>query len=341
MTITAKVIADSISPQGIRLTTMQLRYPKCFHGEAKTHRQLRIADRAYELLEEVGFMDDPNLSRNASSSRAIPVRRLIQDVLDDPYIPSYWGKNKPGMQADEECDEPVLALDCVTDTFGDDGNFEIMGNGQLWSAGRVEAWLVARNHAINAAWHFAEAGYHKQIVNRLIEPWCHINVVVTATEWSNFFALRDHADAQPEIRILAQSMKDAMASSTPTLLQSGEWHTPYVGPLKEDISMRVYDLDGDALKKAWEQAIKVSVARCARVSYLTQDGRTPTIDEDLALYDKLVGNQPIHASPAEHQATPDELCTVGVFSGEWKEKEKQGNLRGWIQYRKTLPGECQ
>lgn len=310
-TITAKIIADSISPDNIRLTTMQLRYPKCIHGEAKTHRQIRIADRAYELLQEVGFMDDPNLSRNASSSRAIPVKRLIQDVLDDPYVPVHWGKNQKGMQADEEHD----AMVCM--------------NGLIGFEPREEAWLRALNHAVEAAKAFDKAGYHKQIVNRLLEPWAHINVVVTATEWSNFFALRDHEDAMPEIRMLAQAMKKAMAESTPFRLELGGWHVPYVG----------YHEFGQIGNLG--TSIKVSVARCARVSYLTQEGKTPTIEEDLKLYDRLINSVPLHASPAEHQATPDELCTVGVFSGEWNQKELNGNLNGWIQYRKTLPGECQ
>jgi hypothetical protein len=286
MTITAKTIADSISPEGIRLSTLQLRYPKFIHGEFMTHRVF---------------------SRNASSSRAIPVDRLIKDVMEDPAMPIHWGKNQKGMQAEQECDTPVQ--------YGIIPRSNHIGT---WNEAAYitneEAWLKARDNAVGMARAFTQAGYHKQIVNRLLEPFCHINVVVTATEFSNFFALRDHPDAQPEIRELAQRMKEAMAASTPKLLQPGEWHLPYV--------------DDDSLTA--DVAIRLSVARCARVSYLTQDGRKPEIAEDLALYDRLIAGVPLHASPAEHQGTPD-----------WSKPYYHGNFKSWIQYRKTLSGECQ
>jgi thymidylate synthase ThyX len=286
-TITAKIVADSVSPEGIRLTTLQLRYPKIIHGEFMTHRVF---------------------SRNASSSRAIPVERLIQDVIDDPYVPIHWGANQRGMKAEKENDVPVNALS--------------IDNGQYYFVSSVEAWLGARDAAVDYAQSFAGAGYHKQIVNRLLEPFCHINVVVTATEWSNFFALRCHEDAQPEMRALAETMRDEMGQSTPQHAPVGCWHNPYV------LSDETASLPGDILRK-------LSVARCARVSYLTQDGKTPNVEDDLKLYDRLVGSAPLHASPAEHQATPDERWPAG----QWKRNDWHSNFRGWIQYRKTLPNE--
>lgn len=327
-TITAKVVEHSISPERIELTTLLLRYPKCIHGEAKTHRQVRIGDRAYELLEEVGFMDDPNLSRNASSSRAIPVERLIKDVMDDPYIPIHWGKNQKGMQALEECDALIKLSEFVPDSY--------------WGEATTneKTWLFARDFMIEIARAFHQAGYHKQIINRLLEPWAHINVVVTATEWSNFFALRDHADAMPEIQALARAMKVAMAASTPQILKPGEWHTPFTNVFKEG--------SGIPSPQTWETAIKLSVARCARTSYLTQEGKTPKLEEDLALYDRLVGGDPLHASPCEHQATPDIPYEASMLINNqsvrkrngWNKEHLHGNLKGWVQYRKTLPGEC-
>lgn len=274
--ITAKIIADSVSNQGVRITTMQLRYPKFIHGEFMTHRMF---------------------SRNASSSRAIPVERLIKDVMDDPAMPIHWGKNQKGMQAREECNEIVEF--------------------QHFKHTREEAWLRARDLAIAAARSFHAAGYHKQIVNRIIEPWCHINVVVTATEWSNFFHLRCHPDAQPEMRMLAEAMREAMDNSTPI---NDNRHLPYIA---EDERHVVFhrDIFRDILTR-------LSVARCARVSYLTQEGKKPAIAEDLALYDRLMGAQPLHASPAEHQAESTHPDT-------WS-----GNFRGWVQFRKTLDGEC-
>lgn len=293
MTITAKVIADSISEHSPRLNTLQLRYPKFIHGEFLTHRLF---------------------SRNSSSSRAIPVERLVKDVMEDPVIPSHWGANQRGMQADKECSELVHI-----------GGMWFNMDGKLLADDTTNerAWLLARDNAVKIALSFANAGYHKQIVNRIIEPWCHINTVVTATEWSNFFALRRHPDAQPEMRALADAIFFAMSESRPRELNVDEWHTPY--------------MDAASWKGSTE-AIKLSVARCARVSYLTQEGKIPLADEDLKLYDRLMGQAPLHASPAEHQAKPDR---PGPHKEEWQNPHLHGNIRGWCQWRKYLPGECQ
>lgn len=286
MTITASMICDSVSPQGIRLCTMELCYPKFIHGELMTHRVF---------------------SRNASSSRAIPVERLIQQVMDDPVMPMYWGKNRPGMQATEEmnADEKKTAQ---------------------------EIWLLARDEAVAQARCLVALGAHKQIVNRLIEPWCHIRVVVTSTEWANFFALRCHPDAQPEMRYLAEEIQTARNRSTPKLLYPGQWHLPYVSE---------YDMS-QLISSGWKSdqlhvgMIKLSVARCARVSYRTHDGNHPEIDKDLELHKFLVGQVPLHASPAEHQATPDRLVSEAIG---WEYPEEHGNFHGWCQYRKMLPNE--
>jgi len=304
MTISAIVIADSISSQGIRLTTFQLRYPRFIHAELMTHR---------------------TFSRNASSSRAIPVQKMIEDLRRDPAMPIYWGSNKPGMQAGEEL--TGLNLDSAK-TF----------------------WLQAMNDAIEHADLMIGAGLHKQIANRILEPWAHINVVVTATDYENFFALRRHADAQPEIKALADAMWDAREANTPNLLQPGEWHLPYVG--KNDLFvigdyLRNFRKVAITEERVAEIAKKVSTARCGRVSYLTHDGRETTLKEDLDLYDRLVGSMPLHASPAEHQATPDQYNERDVMMArhggweptQWEQPHLHGNLRGWIQNRKLLPGE--
>lgn len=297
MTIQAKIIADSISPNNIRLITMQLRYPKFIHSEFMTHRVL---------------------SRNASSSRAIPTTRLIQDVIDDPAMPVFWGKNRPGMQASEEL-LPGDARDAK------------------------QQWLLACDDAISRARKLYDLGAHKQIVNRVIEPYTHINVVVTSTNWANFYALRRHKDAQPEMKALADAMWEAQQASEPKELFPGEWHLPYVeqneltafGPVQTR-------LRGESGLGIWkheelsEIAIRLSVARCARVSYLTHEGKPPNIEEDLKLYDRLMGSEPLHASPAEHQATPDTKCLTGV----WENLYEHGNFTGWRQFRKMLSNEC-
>lgn len=305
MTISVKVIADSINEQGNRLTTLQLRYPRFIHAELMTHRKF---------------------SRNASSSRAIPVKRIIADIMEDPAIPMHWGKNIPGMQAHEELDDKVTIPLGLTDTT---------------EVPKEQAWLIARDRVIKIAEGFDHAGYHKQIVNRLLEPWSHINVLVTATEFENFFHLRSHEDAQPEIRMLSDEMKYQMKQSKPILLSPGEWHLPYI---KEQDWITAYDFlkkgritRDEPMKEEVERLLlKVSVARCARVSYLLHSGRETTVEEDLILCTKLLGSAPLHASPAEHQATPDGVVaqTHGLIA--WANAALHGNFTGWNQYRKTL-----
>jgi hypothetical protein len=252
LTITATVIADSIADGCPRLTTLQLRYPRFIHSEFMTHRAF---------------------SRNASSSRAIPVDRLIQDVLDDTAMPIYWGANKPGMQAGDELE-----------------------------SGHVE-WILARDDAIHRARRMARMGYHKQIVNRILEPYAHINVLCTATAdaYSHFFALRDHPDAQPEIAALARAMRDVMDGSTADHLSENEWHIPYI------TANDCFDIErefNDGRTTSSQMAMAISSARCASVSYKTVDGKIMTVDKALAIYDKLAGSDPIHASPFEHIARP-------------------------------------
>jgi hypothetical protein len=309
MTITAKIIADSISTTGVRLTTLQLRYPRFIHAEELTHRVLSSTTEGvlYEIIHD-GLMYDENLSRNAGSSRATPVQKLIQDIIDDTAMPMHWGKNQPGMQAREEHAALINIHDREGDVLAEDLTAK-------------QAWIFARDQAIAVAQSFDEAGYHKQIVNRLLEPYAHINVIVTATEWDNFFTLRDHPDAQPEIQVLAQQIKAAMADSKPNKLWEGQWHLPYVADNDEEVWNYAMENDLGLV----DVARKVSVARCARVSYLGFDGKKTKVAADVSLHDKLVVAEPLHASPAEHQATP----TPG---------ENGRNFRGWTQYRQVLEG---
>lgn len=322
MTISAKIIKDSVSPTGQRITTMELKYPRFIHAEAKTHRVMSIGGEEYTLTQDAGFMSDPNLSRNASSSRAIPVEKMIQSVIDDPAMPIYWGKNQPGMQAKVELE-------------GEE------------KRAAMRAWLDGMNQAVQCAQRMLALGVHKQIANRVIEPWSHITVVVTATEWNNFLHLRDHEDAQPEIAELARCVRVELELSDPVSLKPGEWHLPYINltdwALADEFCRKgriTRDMPSHA--ELCEVLRKLSTARCARVSYLTHDGKEPDIKADLALYDRLVGSSPLHASPTEHQATPDsqlESFEAGNYYIEWVNPTKHGNLSGWIQHRKLLPGE--
>lgn len=354
-TITAEIIADSINEYGNRLTTFKLRYPRWIHAEGRTHRQLRIGEDEFDVSDLFNWeartpalMEDPSLSRNASSSRAVPVEKLIQDILDDLATPLFWGGNQRGMQAGEECNESVYLLspdiddynaeidhgtswdysfyDKVTDLEkvvdeDDENAFQL----HAYELSREDAWREAAYRMIDVARAFVRAGYHKQIINRLLEPFSHINVVVSATEWTNFYGLRRHEAAEPHIHLLADRMFAAQAASTPKLLGQGEWHLPWVS----NEELLYFGLEG---------AKKLSVARNASVSYETVDGKPMTPERALALHDKLVASQPIHASPAEHLGTPD--LKSGALKNEWLKESMHGNFVGFIQYRKTLADEC-
>jgi hypothetical protein len=310
--ITAKsILASQHADAPHRVDTLLLRYPRWIHAEGRTHRVLRIGEDMEVEIRTPSLMEDPNLSRNASSSRAIPVSRLIQDVLDDPAIPLFWGKNQKGMQATEE--------------------FSLAEQATL-----VREWLADRDAAIARARYYADFGCHKQIVNRLLEPFSHITVVVTATEWSNFFALRDHADAEPHIAMLARAMKTAMAEAHVQTLKPGQWHLPFVsvGATRREINMRDGTMEAD-----W---VKLSVSRCASTSYRTVDGFDMTLDRAVDLHEKLVAMVPLHASPCEHQCYADQWYDhLNDGAGGWAEDWGHGNLKGFVQYRKTLPGERQ
>lgn len=252
--ITAQVVLDSVH-KGNRLTTFDLYYPRMIHAELMTHRVF---------------------SRNASSSRAIPVRRLIAQVEHAPYIPKTWGKNKAGMQAGEELGE------------GERASCEA-----IWRRGLV--------HALDTARRLSEAGVHKQHVNRVLEPYSYIHVLVTSNQFHNWFNLRCHEDAQPEIQTLASRMALAYLDSKPRELAQGEWHTPFVGDLNP-------------------HKLPISAARCARVSYANHDGSNPDVDKDIALAQRLLESG--HMSPFEHQARP---LPPGYM--------QKGNLLGWQQFR--------
>lgn len=259
--ITAKVVAASISYYDKPIYTLELQYPRFVHSEFMTHRVF---------------------SRNAASSRAIPVAKMIEQVRRDPAMPVHWGKNQPGMQAHEELVDTMEAR---------------------------QQWQMAARQAADRAEAMAAIGLHKQICNRVLEPFQLMKTIVTSTEWDNFFNLRAHLDAQPEIQTLAVAMRQAIDACTPARLLEGEWHLPYV------LELEVERYKTDLL-------LMLSTARCARVSYLTHDGQTPDIDKDIDLYQKLMVSEPRHASPAEHQAKPAREANA-----------KSGNFIGWIQHR--------
>lgn len=268
-----------------------------FHAEvladsiAPCGKRLTTFEITYPRMVHSELMTHRQLSRNSASSRAIPTKKMLAAVIRNPAMPVRWGRNQSGMQAHH-------------DLTGTDRKIAI------------RLWLTARWFAVCFAWLMHKLGVHKQIVNRLLEPWMWITVIVSATEWMNFFALRDHPDAQPEIARIAHLMREAYNASQPDVLNAGEWHTPMVDA-DEASWLRERNLDPRA----------VSVGRCARVSYLTHHGtRDPY--EDVKLHNKLKSSNPGHWSPFEHVA---QALSTPIHSG---------NYVGFAQYRKEFPNEC-
>lgn len=302
----AKVIADSISPDGIRLTTLQLRYPRMVHADFMTHRVF---------------------SRNGRSSRAVPFSTLVKE---DPYVP-HFKKNQPGMVASEELSDEQFAL-------------------------AEEIWLTAADVCKTAAKGLHDLGVHKQWVNRMLEWFGYIDVLVTSTDWANFFELRLDGGAQPEIIQLADCMQAAIDGSTPHEVKPGEWHLPYI--TFDDFGIAGAHLD--ETNPGWDRNIshdqeaeailevlkKISVARCARLTIKPFDG-DGSFEKELKRYELLMESRPVHASPAEHIATPDireiyyhDSGVGGVEYeevGDWKHSVEHGNFYGWRQFRKMIP----
>lgn len=231
-------------------------------------------------------------SRNTGSTRAIPTKRSIQNIKDAPFIPFYFGENKKGMQS-KTLMSPTKAFLAK----------------QVWNTHRIfTLWCTAA---------LAKLGLHKQWTGRLSEPHSYVRQVITATSFDNFFGLRIDKDAQPEIIVAAYLMRQQLSLSKPKSLspaystQSHGWHLPYI---TESERQR---FKNDPLFLA-----KLSAARCARTSYLTQEGAEPNIEKELATFKKLVNSDPIHASPLEHQAYA--LNSINDTSR---------NFKGFKQYR--------
>lgn len=251
-------------------------------------------------------------SRNSASSRAIPVKKMLEMVRTNPYIPTHWGKNEKGMSASEEVDEQ--------------GKFMA-----------ISTWLRARDHAAAMAEHLAvDLDIHKQTANRLLEPFMWHTCIVTATEWSNYFHLRDNAQAHPEIQKIAHMMRSLHETTKPDPVPYGAWHLPLV-PLTERFDLNNGQVD-------WS---KVSVGRCARVSYLTHDGKRDP-QADVELHDRLLKSG--HMSPFEHVARPmvpedwsrppTRMNIVAPITVLSVKDALCGNFRSWVQYRKTILGEA-
>lgn len=279
MAYQARVQLDSVNASGDRLTTLVVTMPRFLLAEFNTHRAF---------------------SRNSASSRAVPLARTIKQVMEDPAVPVFWGKNQAGMQAHEELTESERQ-------------------------NALDVWLRARDAAVEYARRLSTLNVHKQLANRILEPWMWTTVLVSSTHWNNFMTLRQDRGikmlpnstprelvtppfpAQPELQVAGVMMREAMNRSEPLFIETGQWHLPFA-----DIGY------------SNEEGVRVSSGRCARVSYLTHDGKRDP-DEDIRLHDDLVANR--HWSPLEHPAQ------AAAYLG------RVGNFTGWVQYRKKFPNE--
>lgn len=267
-------------------------------------------------------------SRNASSSRAIPHASLT--VRDETLFVPQFRKNQGGMQpGDYLSPEEQIEAEAIWRDMAD------------YCLKRTRE--MAAKDGLNV---------HKQWVNRPLEWFGYIDVLITSTDWSNFDGLRIHGDAQDEIRVLAEMMLEAREAATPKLLKHGEWHLPYItqqdvydadniarqrllpGEVVPEVIYNLMGLKGleghHSISARNALLLAISTARCCRVSYSKHDGARPEIETDLNLYLRLAGADPKHASPLEHQARPLLLSDPDYV---------QGNLSGFAQFRKFVPNE--
>lgn len=232
------------------------------------------------------------LVKNTASSRAIPFGAMLDNIRQETYIPCHVGKNCKGMQSME----PL--------SIAEQAEFE------TWCQNLFETVSI-QCETIQA-----KLDIHKQWINRYVEPWMYVTQIVSGTEWSNFFALRTHEAAHPDVQILAKQMWDLYSTETPV---DGDYHLPFISE-QDDLELFNQDILPD-----YGTMAMISAGRCARVSYLTHEGvRDVQKDIDLANRLKSMG----HMSPFEHQAVSAP-----------KASHKSGPFEGFIQYRKTIPNE--
>lgn len=279
--IEAIILADSVNPVGVRLTTARLTYPRFIHAEFMTHRAL---------------------SKNAASSRAIPLEKMLEAVRTKPAKPEFWASERKGMQAGDVL--PGSAMDGI--------------------------WLHGARKASECAENLADCGVHKSLCNRVIEPWAHISVIASGTDigWANFFALRAHAAAMPEFQVLAYRLLAGYLASPPRHIPWLGWHIPYC-PLE---GIACGSLESNM------QHIAPAVGRIARVSYNRDDKEDVT--DNTALHDRMRDQRPLHASPFEHVAQAWEVGRPRASNFDVGYFDRSPAMSGWLQYRKRLPGEC-
>lgn len=266
--------------------TFEIVFPRIILAEFNTHRKF---------------------SKNTASSRAIPIKKMINYVKTNTFIPEYWGANQSGMVAEQQISESKASWAKI-----------------VWN---TSCWTMCK-----AAETLSFLGVHKQITNRLLEPFMYVRMVFTTSDLGNFINLRCDEAAQPEIRELANCIIQATCDNKNfQKLKPGEWHIPYIAEDEDDLPLT--------------DKLTLSVARCASTSYKTVEGNSIDLERANKILDKLVGS-PMHASPFEHQLLADELIDIDVrehgkrkFETRqvWKKPSLHGNTVGWIQNRHRYP----
>lgn len=265
MSYSVKIIKDSQTPDGDRITTFELEYPRIIHSELLTHR---------------------NAVKNSSSSRAIPSFRMRDWVSSNMYVPFYWGSKRKGMQAGKPVKYEKIA--------------------------RL-VWIVAAYSVLGLSWCLDKLKVHKQLANRILEPFSYIKIIFTTTQPDNLFHLRCDAAAQPEIQKIVRMMARAYRDNVPEQIAYNEWHLPYINA-------------DELLKYPIQDLLKFSAARCARVSYQTFDGKPANPSDDLNTFNKLICGPIPHSTPTEHQAMKPSMSY------------KSSNChKTWFQHRDLIP----
>jgi thymidylate synthase ThyX len=310
--IEAKIVADSINKQGNRLTSMLLTMPRILLSEFNTHR---------------------SFSRNSASSRAIPFKKMCESIENNPFVPVRWQKNHSGMQGTEYFEEE-------NGSWNTPSNFE-----GIWLSARD--WMISKGKSLHQE---DGRGVTKQIVNRLLEPFMYHKVLVTSTDFENFFALRAEGQAEIHIQELAYKMLDVYNQNEPTKLDEGQWHLPYGDQIDEGKLEKLFyalygkNMTDDSLLR--EAKVKIAVARCARTSYTTIESELKhDYEKDIKLCDGLKNNG--HASPCEHTAKAMTDYEYENFTHTYLNEDGEkiteygwcGNFQGFIQYRKMLKDE--
>lgn len=295
------IVKDSVNIFGNRLTTYEIETYRYIWAEVLTHKML---------------------SKNAQSSRAVPVNSVLSINQSIPVEPIVWGKNKAGMSATES----------------------LVGFRMFCSKG---VWKAAAKFSFLASKTLSKLGLHKQWSNRLTEPYSRIKVVISGTEWDNFEWLRDDPEAaQPEIVDLARKIKELKAESIPFLLRPGEAHVPYVTTIRQDEEgdLQYFDVNGEVITLS--RALKISASCLAQISYRKLDC---TLEKAMRVYKQLFDGTKPHYSPTEHAGIA--IGKAGLEVGDifdpsnWERGishiDKEGkfwsaNFKGFIQHRKLL-----